>query len=824
MNRYLKYTLKGLAVLTGILLIVYILVFVYVSSNKQKIITQVTQEVSKKLSGNVSIGDVELSFFSHFPRISVVLTKILLTDTLFQKHHHPFFQADKVYLSLNMLKLIQRDPAISGMQLDNGSFYVFTDTTGYTNSYLYKVKKDTAASTSTSTLKNELKYIELKDVRITIDDQPKNKLHDFVVHFLNVNLVDRDTSFLIFSTKADILIHSLAFNVSSGSFVKDKTLTGTFDIGFDKKRKQLELDSIDFKLSGQPFNVTGSFDLAGPDPQFMLKVHTKDMLYDYAKSLLTAKIVKAVSIVDLDKKINVDARMVGSLNGGDPLILVNWAIKDTHLKTPFLDFDEASLKGYYTNEVVAGVERIDPNSKIVVTDFSADWQGFPITADKIEIMNLFLPEMTCDLKSSFDLATLNDLIGSQVIHMQSGTGTADLTYKGPLQKNDNTNSFVNGEIVFKNGSALYSSRNTNLQNINGKIIFKNSDLNIEKLQCIVLDNKIIMDAQAKNLLTLINTEPSKVKLNWNIYSPSLNLASFTYLLQSGQKVANKSHGKQRLAKLAQIVDKVIDEGSFDVNLRAAHLQYKKFQASNVLASISLIQNRYAINKVSMEQGGGRMDLKGSLTQVNKNKGTDNQVNLSVLMNNVDVSKLFNSFDNFGQDGITSENLEGQLSAKVNVALGLDNDGKVIPSSVESVVDFSLKNGALNNYEPIKKLQNILFKHRDFDNIRFAELKDKLEIKNQEIKINRMEIQSNVLSMFVEGVYSNKGNTDMSIQVPFNNLKKRGMDYNPENIGSDKKGGHGIFIRGRPGADGKVKFKIDLFNKYKKDNTTVTSSP
>jgi hypothetical protein len=53
-------------------------------------------------------------------------------------------------------------------------------------------------------------------------------------------------------------------------------------------------------------------------------------------------------------------------------------------------------------------------------------------------------------------------------------------------------------------------------------------------------------------------------------------------------------------------------------------------------------------------------------------------------------------------------------------------------------------------------------------------------------------------------------------VPLNNLKKRDDDYNPENIGANKKGGGSIFIRGRPGADGNIKFKLDLFKKYDKD--------
>src|SRR5207248_842198 len=165
-----------------------------------------------------------------------------------------------------------------------------------------------------------------------------------------------------------------------------------------------------------------------------------------------------------------------------------------------------------------------------------------------------------------------------------------------------------------------------------------------------------------------------------------------------------------------------------------------------------------------------------------------------------------AFDNFGQDGITAQSLQGKLSAKIDASMDINDEGKANPASIESVVDFSLKDGALINYEPVKKLQNFLFRNRDFENIRFAELKDRLEITNQEVKINRMEIQSSVMSMFVEGLYSKKGNTDLSIQVPLSNIHKRKAEINLENIGVEKKGGSSIFIRGRPGPDGNIKFK------------------
>ena len=811
MTKFFKYTLRALGVLLAILFLLYIVVFIYISINKKAIIKQVTQEIGKELNGTVSIGDVELSLFRTFPKASVLLHKVSVTDTMFVHHHHPFFQGDEVYALLSIMKLLKKEDAVNGLRIERASFYLFTDTSGYTNTYLLKPKKDESSGGETTHEKNELKSILLKDVRITIDDRNKEKLHDVTINNLNVKLHDDDAT-TFFSAKASMLVHDLAFKLPNGSFMKEKKFQGNFNFRFDHKLKQLQFDSIDIKLEDHPFNISGRFDLAGPSPQFQLSIHTRQILYGFAKSLLTPKIDTALSIVDLDKKFDADANISGQLNTGDPLVNVTWKVKDAYLITPFLDFADASFTGFYTNEAVAGEPRRDQNSKIAISNFSASWNGLPVSSGNIEIMNLAKPLMTCDLTSNFPLTRLNDIIGSNSIQLQSGDGSLNVTYKGPVEKNNNSNSFVNGVVSFKNGNVLYAPRNVELKNVTGRLVIKNSDVLIENLQCLVLDNKIIMDGEAKNLLTLINTEPNKAIINWNIYSPSLNLSSFTYLLKSRKKITNSPSHKSKLSKLAASIDAVLAQGSLHVNLHADRLLYKKFEATNAIANVTLLQDSYVINNVSMDQAGGHVHLTGSLVLLTENY---HQAKVNVSMYNVDVNKVFAAFNNFGQNGIQSQNLEGRLDAKINATLALDDDGKAYPNSLESVVDFSLKNGALINFEPVKKLQLFLFKNRDFDNIRFAELKDRLEIANQQIKINRMEIQSSVLSMYVQGIYSTKGTTDLSIQVPLSNLKKRGTDYNPENQGTDRKGGPSIFIRGRPGADGNIQFKADLFNSYKK---------
>ena len=818
MNRLPKKTLKILGIILGVLLILYFIAFAYISANKKSIIKQVTDDVSKKLNGKVTIGDVDLSFFRTFPQASVLLSNVTITDSMYEQHKHVFFKAQQVFARLSIIKLIKKQSAVNGVRIEHGAVYLFTDTSGYTNTYLFSPKKDSAATQKNSSEKNELKSVNLVDVRLTIDDRRKEKLQDFAINNLNMKLDDKDSSTFIFSSKADVLVHNLAFNLAAGSFVKEKKFEGNFDLKYDKKLNKLKFDSIDIKLDGHPFNLTGSFDLKGPDPQFRLNVHTRKISYAFTKTLLTEKIAKAFSIAEVDKNVDADAFINGPLNGGDPLINVYWVIKDAHLKTPFFDFDKASLHGFYTDEVTPGLPRRDPNSKIIISNFSAEWHGLPATASNIEILNLYQPTLICDLHSAFPLTKLNDILGSNAIQLQSGDGAINLTYKGPMQRNNNTNSFLNGVIEFKNGTIYYSPRDVALTQVNGRLAFRNSDVFVENLQCVVLKNKIIMDGSAKNLLSLVNTEPDKVNIDWNVYSPSLNLGAFTYLLKSRKKNNYKKTNNNNLGDIAQKIDNILERGRLNVSLKADRMTYKKLLASNVQANISLLQDRYLINNVTMEQAGGRMTLSGSLISQSDNY---NKANVNASLDNVDVSRVFTEFNNFGQDGIKAENLSGKLTAKVTAALSLDNDGKAYPNSIVSEVDFSLKNGSLNNFEPVKKLQNFLFKNRDFENIQFAELKDKLEIANQEIKINRMEIQSSVLSLFVEGLYSMKGNTDMSIQVPLRNLRKRKDGEKLKNEGTDKKAGTSLYLRGRPGRDGNIQFKADIFKKFRKDDDKDT---
>jgi hypothetical protein len=105
--------------------------------------------------------------------------------------------------------------------------------------------------------------------------------------------------------------------------------------------------------------------------------------------------------------------------------------------------------------------------------------------------------------------------------------------------------------------------------------------------------------------------------------------------------------------------------------------------------------------------------------------------------------------------------------------------------------------------------------RDFGDIKFAQIDGAVKINGTELEIDRMEIQSSVLGLFLEGTYSLRNNTNLTIQIPLNNLKKRDHTFVPKNVGVDKKAGPSVFLVAKNDDQGKVVLSYDLLHKFKK---------
>lgn len=814
MKKTVRYFLRSTAVLIGLLLLAWLLLVGYILLNKPDLLKKVSTEIKDRTGGNGSIGDIDISFFRHFPHITLHLSKVVLQDSLWQLHHHDLLNVESVDLRFSLFgSLFSGKPRVSKVFLEKGSIYLFTDSTGYSNTSMLHKKDSKASDTTAADKGSDLPEISLADMQFVLEQQDKKKLFDFDIRRLNGHIKkDNKTIFLELST--DMQVNSFSLNTEKGSFLKNKSLSGHLRLQFNTGSKILQFKQQSLQIAGHSFLFSGRFfPEVSPDP-FFLNIETQDISYKQATALLTPILQQKLDQYDIDKPVTVNVTLdAGSADDHTPQINIRMNLVKGGVSTPIGRFSETSFNASFTNEWIHGHKREDENSGIRFLSFSGSWSAMPLRADTMTITNLKRPLLSSDLHAKLELTRLNELTGSRSIQFRKGMGELNITCKAPLSGNDSTAVSINGSLNIDSATVDYVPYRFLLTDGNGKIRFRDQDLLIDRLEGHAGSTKITLKGVAQKLFSLMDKDPGNVSINWTLTTPRLNVADFTSLAGKPVQTAPSKTDKSAVSLFggsANRLDRLLSDGTIHLQLDAADLLYKNFSGAHAKAELLFTGNEIRLNNMEVQQGGGSLTLSGALHRAGD--GAPNPVNLQSHLEQVDLPGLFASFSNFGQKALLDKNLKGKLSADVHMTGQLTDKAVLAPNSLKGNVTFSIKGGQLLDFEPMEKLQETVLKKRDFSEIHFAELKNQLDLDTTTLTIHRMEIQSTAFTLFVEGTYDWKTGTDMSLQVPLSNLKNKDPDITPTNKGTDSKTGISLRLRAKTQDDGKLKISWDPFRK------------
>ena len=813
MHKYLKYTLKSLGVLFCIIIIAFIGISIYVSTHKEKLIAEATEKISESIGGKITIADMGVNMIQNFPYISISINDLKVTDSLYEKHNHALVQVERIFVRINPWKLITLNISVNKVTLKNGSVYLYTDTSGYTNAYLLKGNKEAKPKKEKGNdLKNLLDKIEIENLTVTIDDLKNNKLFDFQINKIKAKTKIEDSAIAVHMNQ-DILIKSFSFNKKLGSFAQNHVFAGEYDLKFIPKAARLEIDSMPITISKQPFLFQAKFEF-GTIQHFNLEIKTPDIKLAFAKTLLTKKIAGAITrLVDVSGPLKVHTTIAGSLVGsGDPYIKARFEAVNSTITTTFATFDSATFKGSFLNENVIGTVRNDDNSKVSVHEFVANFGDLKIKSDDILIINLNHPYLSADIHSDFDVNDPEKFLNTQSFTMSKGSGKLNLMFEGPVDNPTPQNTKKTGTIELVKGLITLNASGAVLSNCNAKIRVDNTDISIDTLQCTVGKSPISVTGRAKNVLALIGENPNGVELDLNINSPILNIDHLSSVVSRKYPVKKREKKKtnNNLSKNIDRIDALLSNGRININVKADKLKYHEFEANKLSANMRVDENHWELKQASLSHGSGTLLVKATVAETRNGIYTmSSQIN----MNKLDAQRIMREFSDFGMKQFSSKNIRGTLSLNSNVSIDLTQKGDFDLNTLAGKTNFSIKNGELVNFGPIENISNFLVKNRNMSDVKFAEIKDDLSFKKGEITINRMEINSSVLTLFVEGIYGPKY-TDISIQVPVSNVFNK-KNYNPENMGTGKSGGMSVFLRAKSDETGKVNIKYDPLKRFRK---------
>jgi hypothetical protein len=443
-------------------------------------------------------------------------------------------------------------------------------------------------------------------------------------------------------------------------------------------------------------------------------------------------------------------------------------------------------------------------------------EKIPIEGDVI-FTKLQDPLIDLNFTSRLSYNDVNAHLDNDRFVLDKGNFISRVAYKGKLSEYlDPTRTHytgkLNGSVVATDASLYYKPKKIKVDKVQLNAKFTEKLFEVKNLTLELNGSPIALNGTVEDFIPFFIQPKNKAVVSLAVNSPSLDL---TPLTTPRAKQRSKRRNERNRKRMTELLDVMYDRLEFAVNLKVEELTFRKFKAKNISGRVRLNNQRLEANPVSMNVAGGTMKLNFSMDNV-----FDEITPMAVQarITKADIKELFVNFNQFNQKAIHADNLRGKISADVTFSANVDETYNLITPSMRGTLDCKIIDGGIVNFEPMENMSNFLLKKRDFSDVAFAELISNFSIKGTDMDISRMEIQSTVLSFFVEGRYSFTDSTSLSVQIPLSNLKKRDKNFKPKNIGTHAKAGPSVFLHVHRDKDinSKIKIDYDPFKKWAKN--------
>ena len=192
----------------------------------------------------------------------------------------------------------------------------------------------------------------------------------------------------------------------------------------------------------------------------------------------------------------------------------------------------------------------------------------------------------------------------------------------------------------------------------------------------------------------------------------------------------------------------------------SHFIYHRIDIQNIKAYLRTTPDHYLyVDTLTMDAAGGNIRLNGYFN------GSDPKhiyMQPDLVLTNVDLEKLLFKFENFGQDHLVSENLQGKLTSRISGNIRVYPN--LVPDLDQSSIEMEVKvlNGKLKDYDPMLALS---------DYMGDKNLQNRLAIDKGKINIPAMTIESTLGHMELSGTHDSDQNIDYYLRIPWKTVRK-----------------------------------------------------
>ncbi len=726
-------------------------------------------EINKQLVTPVSVKGINLSLLKKFPNASLEFTDVSAEsvqslDSLSETEpiKERLFEAHKIFLQFNILDIFHKKYHIKKLEIEEAKVNLFINKKGQDNYHFWKKSADTTGST----FKLNLENIAVLDADIVYKNENTEQLFSFVIKKSNLIGNFSESNYTI-DTRGEYYVEDIRVNGTSYLKRKSILLAGSLEVShnskFEFKNVALQVNELEFNLNGA---VASNENKA---TEVDINIDGKNLSVKTFISMLPEESRKKLTSYSSSGLFYFETRINGEVGeGARPKITAKFGIKNGEVneESSDLTLERVDLIGTYNN----GKNRSNSSSELTIANFSA-FLGKGKIVGNFSIKNFENPYLKILAEAQLNLSQVKQFLKLDTLEKFSGNLILDLDFSGNtshiahFSASDFAKTKTQGTLTLEQGNIKFTGAKQNFENLNASLMFNNNDIVVNECNGKIEDSDFALKGFFRNALATVFNQNEKLFIDASLTSRKINLNQI--LADDEASTKNKKAFELKFSERI----------NFNLNVAVGELVFKKFAANNISGTVKLQDKKLALSPITFATMDGTVLANGV---IDGTSGSGFKAICDADLRNITISKLFFEFENFGGTTLTDKNLKGKASASIQFSGDFTAELQSKTESIVSRFELTIENGELLNFEPLRKLSRFI-SLSELNNIRFASLKNSIEIKNRNIIVPKMEINSSAINLSVAGTHTFDNVVDYHFKVLLNDLLgKKARKAKPEN--------------------------------------------
>ena len=410
-----------------------------------KIALEVKSFANDKLNGELNFKEAKLSFFNHFPSLTLTLNDFSLKGSVPYKNE-TLLSANEVAFGINIRSLLfDKKVDIDKIFVSDALINVKVNEKGEANYNVYNSEdKSTKKDSSSSSLR--LEKIEFKNCHVVYDDKSTKMLIDAK----GFNYVGKgDLNKAIFDLNTEAKIEDFNFTYNAEQYLKNKKVNADLITKINTNSLAFVFEQNNLKINKLPVEFKGKFDFLSNGYEMDFNIKSED---SNLKDFFTAMPPHYVTWLDksnvkgsADLLLTLKGKYIASKNQ-KPDLAFNMKIRDG-----FINYNNAPIPAsniflnFNTKLPSLDTEQLRVNIDSIF--FNVDKDYFKAIVKTVGISK---PKIAARITSKIDLAKMNKAFGLQNMDLR-GVLNMDIKSNGVYDKKNNKIPITNGKISLKNG-------------------------------------------------------------------------------------------------------------------------------------------------------------------------------------------------------------------------------------------------------------------------------------------------------------------------------------------------------------------------------------